>query len=445
MPTRKNPLPCRTLPAPSRLLIAALAAAAGCAASAQETSPYYIGVKQSLTYDSNVYRIGGGPSDIYSNTSLIGGIDQPIGRQRLYGTANLGYNKYKDESTLDNVSYGLAAGLDWQTVNRLSGNVNVGANQSLANLNGNSSQNTTRRNLVKYQQIGTAVRWGADGPLSLEGTYSHSAVRYSAPESLRSEADTDSVSAGVFYRLGPDLRAGTALRYTRTDSPYAIPLTAPVLGVPASTNRADYTSNTSNVRYLDLLADWRPTVRTSVNGRVSLTRQTNSASGGRDFSGLTGSLAATYAPTAKITLNTSLGRDVGNNSNYFSQTRTTAATSITGPITQTISGLAESSAITDTFAIGAAYEATAKIGVTLGYQYRRSELVDTIAVTGTTFTDTNARTDNFRILSLGANYAYSRSVAFACTASHESRSVGGLLPIAYSANVIGCSGQFTFR
>ena len=106
-----------------RPLIAALATLAGAAAWADEPSPWYLGVSQALTHDSNVYRVPDGVGDNYSSTGLLGGFDQPIGRQRLHGSANIRYNKYQDETTLDNTSYGVAAGWDWETIEKMQARV----------------------------------------------------------------------------------------------------------------------------------------------------------------------------------------------------------------------------------------------------------------------------------------------------------------------------------
>lgn len=422
-----------------RPLLAAVATMSGAGAWADDPSPYYIGVSQGVTHDSNVLRTPGGPSDTYFTTSLLGGIDQPIGRQRLYATANVSYNKYREFDSQNNTSYGLTAGWDWATIAKLSGNVSVNANQSLASLNGNAAVTgtpTTGRNLLKADQVAATVRWGGDGLLSVESSYAHSRIRYSAPEALRSQSSANSVSLGLYYRPGPDLRLGTALRYVRTESPYAIPLAS----------GAGYQSNTSNVRYLDLLADWRSTAQTNVNGRLSYTRQSNSSAGGRDFSGLTGSIAGRYAPTAKLAFSGSLSRDVGSNAQYYNYTRTSAATPLTGPITQTISGLAENSQTTDGLALGATYEVTSKVGMTAGYTYRRSKLIDTLGVGGTTATQD--RNDTFSLASIGVNYAFARYLSFACSVAHESRRVGDTALVAgvsYGANVVGCSAQLTLR
>lgn len=415
MPTQQN----RT---PRRSTIGALAAAllaVPAAARADEPSPWYIGASQTFTHDSNVYRIAGGPGDTYSTTSLLGGFDQPIGRQRLHAAARVGYNKYRDQSTLDNTSYGVDAGWDWATIEKLSGSVNVSANQSLATLNGNAIQPTAGRNLLKADQVNASVRWGGDGLLSVFGNYGHSRVRYSAPESLPSESTGDTGSVGLNYRVGASLTVGGAVRLTHTDSPYAIPIVANPSGP------GDYRSDPSNGRNLDLLADWRYSAQTGVGARLSWTRQTYSASN-RDFSGLTGALSANYAPTAKLAFNASISRDAGTNGTYFNVLNVT-----TGSRTTLLS---ENSQTTDSVALGANYAATAKIGVNAGFQYRRAKYANASGA--------GDSADNFRIATLGANYAVARSVQLACNLSRESRSGIGN---SYDANVVGCSAQITLR
>ena len=73
----------------------------GASAGPSDPNPYYIGVAQAFTRDSNVYRVPSGPGDTYSSTSLFGGFIQPISRQRVYGRANVSENRYKDEKQLN--------------------------------------------------------------------------------------------------------------------------------------------------------------------------------------------------------------------------------------------------------------------------------------------------------------------------------------------------------
>ena len=71
----------------ARTLGLCLGLAFSAAASAQ-TSPYYIGANQAFSYYSNRYST---QSDVlsswFSTTSIVGGFDQPVGRQRRTGNA----------------------------------------------------------------------------------------------------------------------------------------------------------------------------------------------------------------------------------------------------------------------------------------------------------------------------------------------------------------------
>ena len=399
------------------MLTGTLLGAAAIGAWADEPSPWYLGASLGFTHDSNVYRVPNGIGDNYTTASLLGGFDQPIGRQRVYGTARVGYSKYQDQSVLDNTSYAVNAGWDWATIEKLSGNLNASASQSLATQNGNSIQPTTGRNLLKVEQLNGSVRWGGDGVLSLFGNYGHSRVSFSAIQSLPSESTGDTASVGVNYRLGASVSVGSALRFTHTQSPYAIAV------VSNPSGPGDYRADSSNGRNLDLLANWTYSAQTSVAARLSWTRQTYSSSN-RDFSGVTGSLLGRYAPTAKLAFSASIARDAGTNGSLFNVVNPS-----TGDQTTFVS---ENSTTTDSLSLGATYAATAKISANAGFQYRRS----TYDAGGTDFAD------NFRRATLGVTYAVTRAGLLACNFSRDSRNS---IVNAYDANVFGCSAQITLR
>ena len=420
-----------------RPIVAALTAAFVTGAWADEPSPYYIGADLALKHDSNVYRVsddffdanlaplGRRKDDNYSSTGLLGGFDQAIGRQRLHAAANVRYNKYQDNSTLDNTSYAVNAGWDWATIEQLSGTIGVSANQALSSFDSNASKPTTSRNLLKTDQVSTSVRWGGAGALSLQGDYAHSRVRYTAPEYVNSDSSADSGSIGAFYKVSPDIKLGGSVRLTRSVAPNGV-----------QTGPTTFDSNTSNGRNLDLSVDWRYTVQTGVVARLSWTRQTNSATSGQDFSGATGAIAATYAPTGKLSFNLGYSREAGTNGSFFN----VAGTSSTAPTV----GLYENSQVSDAVSLGATYAATAKINATAGYQYRRAKIVGSVAGGSSSVAGTDY-TDNLRSASLGLTYAIARSWQVSCNLSHETRSVSTTPPNDYSATVAGCAAQFTIR
>ena len=264
--------------------------------------------------------------------------------------------------------------------------------------------------------------WGGVGAFNLDGAYSHSRVSYS--ETPIAESSQDSASFGGSYRIGPTLRLGAGLRLSRAVSPNGFQ-TAP--GV--------FTASTTDGRNLDFSADWRPSVQTGLNARLSWTRQTNSGNGDRDFSGLTGGLSASYAPTSKLSFSASLSRDAGTNSSFFNLANQNAGKPVTG--------LSENSQTSDSLSLGAAYAATAKIGVTAGLQYRRSKVSDQTVVGNVVVA--NDHDDSTRSASIGANYAIARNWSLACNLAYVSRDVSGRLPYSYNANTVSCSAQFLLR
>ncbi|HEY4066689.1 MAG TPA: hypothetical protein VGM74_07320 [Burkholderiaceae bacterium] len=409
-------------------LVAAILAATGCGAFAQEApATNYLGLRETVGRTSNVFVVPDGPHDYFYTTSLLGGLDKTYSRQRLYGTADVDLNRYHSATALNNTGYNVNGGWDWATIEKLSGSFTGSATKSLASLSGNASIPTTERNLAKTDQLAAIVRWGGEGLLSLEGSFGHSRVSYSDPAYITQESSADTSSLGGFYRVGPTLRLGLAGRFTRVYQPNA----APVAG------GGGFQSETTDGKNLDLTADWQYSVQTNVNARLSYTKQTFSGStSGDGFSGLTGAIYANYQPTGKLFFSAALLRDAGINATFFNVIG--APTTTTGPTTSTVS-LSENSQVTNTGVLGLRYLATAKIAGTLGYQYRNSK---TDAADGTT---TGTQNDKLQTVSLGLTYDFDRNWQLACNYSHQNRDVSGVGPFTYIVNMTSCSAQFLLR
>jgi hypothetical protein len=428
-----HPTPSPRTPATLLLLAASMTAFSAAAAPAEsndyaKANPYYIGARQAFTHNSNVYAIQGGPGDTYSSTGIFGGFDQPLGRGRLYASGSVDVNRFQDQTALNNVSYSLAAGLDWATINRISGTFYATASQSLASLGANGTIVPVGvRNLLKTDEVGARVRWGGASLLTVEGGVAHNRVSYSAEQAASGDASQDSGSIALYYRPSGLLRLGTALRFVHGEQP-----TVPVVD-------GGTLSNTYNTRYLDLLADWTPSARTSVGGRLSWTRQSNSNNTGLDFSGLTGAVNAAWQATGKIGLNASLSRDAGINSGAFSTTLI-PTNDLFPPIV--INGLSENSQITDTLSLGATYAATEKINAfaNVGYQHAKWS---TKLTSGDVTIPGSDTTDNLRQFALGVNYTPARNWLLGCNIGRFSRS-SGFTSFSYTANTVGCMAQYTY-
>jgi hypothetical protein len=401
-----------------RVSAACLLAAAG-AAQAQ-SSPYSIGVSQAFGHDSNLFRTATAPTpDKYSITGLQVGLDQPIGRQRLFATGSVRATRYEDITQLDNTGYSVNAGVDWSTIERLSGGLNVALNQNLARYGASGDQPAlTTKNIETTQEVGARVQLGMASLLSLQGSLSHRRIGFSADEFAASEYNQTSGSLGLIYRPSGLLTLGTALRATRGEYPNIVLAN----GDPATFSRND----------LDLTATWVASGLSTIDARVSFGRQTSDALTQRDFSGTTGSISWAFLPTGKLRFNTTISRDTG------------AETTFTSLGGGQAGGAGDNSRLTTTYALTAGYEATAKIRVNAAFRYTRRNLVDEQFVNGVSVGSAEGK-DSLKTLSLGATYEPTRAWQLGCGAVRELRLSDSSLSNRYAATTANCSAQFTLR
>jgi hypothetical protein len=359
-------------------------------------------------------------SDTVSNTSLVAGLDQPLGRQHVYGNAKLGVNRYSRNDYLNDSSYALATGLDWSTIERLSGNLGLTASRSQRSFNVDSGPNTleTRKNNENVAQLDASVRIGVATRLTLEAGLGLRRVGYSAPE-----------YDGSQYR---QKRGTLSARYTPGIATF---------GVSLGLADSDYDQTPAQLATgqaaelvrrasLDLTASWPATGSSGLYARLSPTRVTYDQFSQRDFSGLTGALKWDWRPTGKLKLETRLVHDVSQDSSSESfGGRTIIGTSNTGRTTTELR-----------FAAG--YELSDKIALnaTLGNSHRQLE--QTASVPPLTVITAVGR-DDTSTLSLGARWTPLRSLQLSCNLAREQRSARGSLTRDYRANVTSCAGQFT--
>ncbi len=395
-----------------------------------DPNPYYIGVSQAFTHDSNVYRIPDGPADTYSATSLLGGFDQLLGRQRLFGRAVVSGNRYQDETTLDNVSYNAYLGVDWETIENLSGRLSGSFNRGLTSAPAGGSTPLATRNISDTQTVDALIRWGGPSLLSLEGAASYSKVGYSSPQYVASEFDKSSASVSLFYHGGGPLRIGLGVRADSTRTPQAF--VDPATGQVQSTRL--------NGQYVDLLADYDVTGQIGANVRLSYTRQENSGGGDADLSGWTGNVGLSWQATGKISLRVDAARDAGFNSTTYSTFAFTQTA--TGIAFTPVVGVFQNNQITTSAGVSASYAATAKISAFASARYYRAHQLNLVVATGAPAEDV---VDISNTYSMGANYQITRNWGAACTLAYETRDVSGGRTYSYDAKTIGCSTQFTWR
>lgn len=394
-----------------------------------QTSPWYVGVAQAVTHESNLFRVDAATpigrlsrSDTVSNTSLVAGLDQPIGRQRVHANARLGTNRYRNNDYLDDSSYALTTGLDWSTIERVSGAAGVVASRNQRSFNVDSGPNVieTRKNNESVAQIDTSIRIGVVTPLTLEATWGHRRVQYSAPEFDGAEYRQGRVSLGARYR--PRIVSfGAAL--SLADSRYAASPTQLAAGQPAE--RVRRTS-------LDLTVDWPASGASLLYARLSPTRAAYDQFTQRDFSGLTGALKWQWLPSGKLKLETRLVHDIGQDSSFET---------FGGPV---VVGTSNTGRTTTDLNLELGYAVTAKIALSavLGTSHRRLEQV--ASAPGLALVTANG-SDDTSTLSLGVQWTALRSVMLGCNLARAQRAASGGLTQDYRSRTLACVGRFTLQ
>jgi hypothetical protein len=429
---------------PAATSVTATAAVALCLASglaraedsgglAAEPNPYYFGASQALTRDSNVFRIPAGPADTYSSTSLLGGFDQSISRQRVFGDATVSANRYFGESTLNNTSYDIRAGASGSTVDKLSGGISADFGQQLTAQVASASAPQQEANLARTQNIVGNVNWGTNSLITLQGDVGYSKIDYSLPASAVSNATESRAGLSVLYWPGASLKVGLGARFVRRQTPNAFD------GVPG----VDDPANDVHARTLSFLFDYNRGGSLRASGEVGYTKQTNSnpVAEASDFSGFTGSLDLDYVLTGKTSADLLVSRNASLGDTLQSVVPPGTTSGGGGPTTGPVPAFAfyQNSEIINALALGINYAATGKVTARLGARYARETLLATAANTN------GGNVDVFKTAYLNVNYTITRSWSAACQYTHESRDSPSGTDFSYVSNAIGCLAQFTLR
>lgn len=414
-------------PYPSSRLPAYIATAAMlCAGSvAAQNSPYFVGVAQALAHESNLLRLkdGQGPAagqkkaDTVATTSLVGGFDQPIGRQRLYGNATLRSNNYADNSEFNNQGYGLSLGADWSTVNRISGKLDLASQRNFRQFDPAESDATTpasrRKNIESAKQVNAVGRIGTVTRLTAEAGLSWRKVDYSDISYSRAEYDQTGASLGLFYRLGGFTNVGLRLRNARTDY-----FNSP--GDKRSRND------------VDLIGDWTPSALTKLSGRLSYGKEDAKLASVADFSGFSGELQANWQATGKTNLSMRLVHDTGQEA---ASQNIGGTTLFANDFSRTTTGLS----------LGANYAFSSKINFTAGLSTSRRDLKNSQfgLIVGSPVSADGS--DTTTVLSLGARWQPTRVFSLGCDIRQEKRSANSSFSSSYSNNGLSCFGQLVLQ
>ncbi|HEX6707035.1 MAG TPA: hypothetical protein VF169_19915 [Albitalea sp.] len=404
----------RKLPGVPLKALALAASLAAAAAAHAEDRPWYIGASQAFTHDSNVFRtVGSRTADTISSTSVLGGLDLNPGRQHLYLDAIASRNRFNKLDQLNNDSHSISGGLDWETVEHLSGHLRATSRQNLTDYTVIGTPEV--KNIEKIQTASAGIRYGFTSVLGVEGRVEHRKVDLSVSNERDSTQRVGSL--GLRYDPGGQLTFGTAVRVTKGDTPLYAPL-LPLDVVPVPT-LGPVEPDEMDRKDIDFTVNWVPSGLSKVHGRISLSRENHTAPSRGDFHGVSGAVTWEYEATGKTKIRSSLIRDTGNETSFLALERL---------------GLTnlrfDNNRLNWVALVEADWAATAKILVNGSFRYIRGTL-DT--ATGSNFNSNTTK------IGLSARYVPTRAVALGCNIGHEQGSNS------FRSDVFGCFGQFVIQ
>ncbi len=390
--------------------------------AAEEPTPYYFGASQTVTADSNIFRLNKQTNpilrDLVSSTALNAGLNQPLGRGRFVADIQLNTNHYKNN---DQLNYNGGEGnlrLDWESVNNLSGDIALYRKQSLYTPPNGSISNKgdvvsdTGTNI--RLGLGLVTRW------SVDGGFAYNQTRHSNSEQTSQELNQTSGNLGVTLRPNDLWSVRLGVRQTTAKYPQAI-LVSPNNFLSDNVKRHD----------IDVSGDWTPSGASKLDARVSFTKEKHTQQGYRNGSLVTGLIGHNWLISGKTSLRTELARDtsvgVGDrNLGLLGQPNGNAT-------------------VRNSISFNGKWEATSKVTIDSSYNYGQRKLENVALVSNVNITSqpVSAR-DTTNTFSLGATYRPFNTVQLGCKVTHENRSVNGDIKAgtsAYSVNLGLCQLQ----
>jgi hypothetical protein len=389
-------------------------------AQSDDPFPYYFGVRQAFFYNDNLYKQveGSERSDVYSSTSLLAGIDQPIGRQRFFLDGSINFDRYQDEKNLDNDGYDITTGLNFQTIGNLSGTLRYSALRGLADYGGPDSVVVTDKNVQRTEVFAGNAAWGLTRRFSLTALAEHRSLDYSAEAYKPNEYSQNVFGGGIRYGLQELMTFGLGYRVTKTDRPYAQAL---------PTLPTTYASDEGDREDIDLTMSWAPSALSTLNFRLSKTTEDRSNPFFADIDAWTGGASWQYRPTAKLAFDIGYTRDTGSE---------ILAQNVGGGQSGTVQNY-DTDRITDSGRFGVNYQATSKV------RFNFSASNSKTTSEGGNGVDDNTRTQHYL---LGVNYAATSALSFGCGYDYEKQSdSGGGTSRVYKSSLVNCFGQYTIR
>lgn len=414
-PARRSPL---------ILAVASVALLSGwcgsCLAQEDDSLPLFLTTSLTLMHDSNLARTTERQSDTVRSAAVAAGLNKAYGRQTylLYGrlTKNQ-YNRFAD--LLDNDSKNLNGKF---TSELLSNWLVTLAGQYDENLNSlqdnvvvaNTLQSSVIRNIRRYRDTNLSVQYGKSGLWSVVGKLDQNDLSYS--EQREQNAEQTSQSVRVYYSPSDLLRFGVGPRLVKTEYPNR------------TTNKKVEDTN------LDFSTEWRVSGLSSLNALLSLrdTKYTDASGQSSSKGSTTGSLGWVFTPRGSVSYSANLSR----------RTNSDRANGGQGGLASVTTDY-----ITNTVALGANWQATAKIKVGANYTRNMYDSSRTVNYTLAQLASSNSNdsTDSHQdTYSLDVQYQILRSVGLGCNLTKYSQTQG-IGRNEYDGHSASCSASLTLE
>ena len=432
---KRLPRPARSRARRVRPLVGAAVALACAGAAHAQLRPYYVTASETISYDSNIFRVSRDEdSDLISTTALTVGVDQPIGRQRVYGSLGTRYTAYRDNSDLNGTGYDVGAGVDWEAASKLSGNASVNFSQAQASRDQYGSLQATSRgkNEERAKRADLSVQYGGLSLLSIHGLANYTDIDYSNRDFANRERTSHMFGAGANWQPGGPWSFGLTVRRTNGEYPHF------------GTRNGETISDDFDRTDIDFTTNYVASGKSNLNLRLTHTNEDHELDEERDFNGLTGAISWRYRATGKITTAVTLIRETGSGASFYNGVVITDP-DLPPPDIPSVAYLTDSQR-TDTLALNATWAATGRIQVNLGFSYSR-ERFDNRFVTDAG-TSNSRSTGHSRSFDLAASYAITRVWSASCGLGYEQRSSAARVDgqdYGYDSRTAFCSATLALR
>jgi hypothetical protein len=389
-----------------------------------EARPWYLGGSVSLTQVNNVYRVSQlansaeqvSNDDRVTGSSIYGGFNARLGRQRLRLDGSVVNNDYQRNRSLRYQGYTGRGGLDWQVGNALSGSLDFSAQRGLAPFNSGNLPSSRSKNIETNRDAALSARYGLLGPWSVDVAFGASDRDYSLASFERFELRQNSTSVGLRWSPSPALSTRLVLRHGRGTYPRFAAL-------PASQG-GGFQEDRFRRKDVDLVLTWQPSSLHALSARIGQGSTQRRLATGSNSKGTNYRLDWTWLPTSKLRLQTVLARENGADTQQFR-------------FGEFVAGDSLSARRYDSLQLQAAYALSAKLNLNASAGESR-RTVDN-SVNGNTTASANDRTQT---AALGLSWAYTRNGSVGCQINADRRRGAAGFGQPYSSHSVGCSLRY---